>query len=519
MANVLRGASDKVLFERWKKIREDPIEFLKCVRTLDQVDRDRPVKPFPIHLKYLQYYVRYWQRERLIGVPKSRRMKMSWTNIALYTWDTMFNLGRHQAFVSKKEDDSDELVKRSKFILENLDFEQLPKELLPKHEYVFGKLRFPELDSLIQGFASGADQLRQFTFSGILADEMAFWDNAQAMYAGSFPVIEGGGRFTAISSAGPGFFKKLVFDKFDTGEALEEARAADDEVVLAEKQRPMDGVEVWKNPQNKFFIFQLHYSADEAKRSESWKEAAKSGMPIRDWNQEYEIKWDTFEGLPVYADWNRRIHGTEEKLLPKIGLPLLIGYDFGLTPAAIVAQMQGEQLIVLKEFVSFNTDAKKFSELVIRECRLLFPEWPNLQKDWLCFIDPSGEFRKDTDSGSCAGVLAEKGYGPISGPVAFEPRKQGVNHFLTRITRQGPALLVSLQGCPVLVRGFEGGYQFPEKSQEIEPAKLRPVKNAYSHPHDAFQYLCCGIKDQVRSRRVAIPAPSFAFQTSNKNRR
>jgi hypothetical protein len=514
MANFLRGESDRVLLERYRKMREDPIEFLKCVRTLDQVDRDTPVKPFPIHLKYIQFYIRYWQRKRLIAVPKSRRMKMSWTNISLYVWDTMFNLGRHQAFVSKKEDDSDELIKRAKFIIENLDEKLFPKELRPKHDYTFGKLKFPELESLMQGFASGADQLRQFTFSGILADEMAFWENAQAMYSGSFPVIEGGGRFTAISSAGPGFFKRLVFDKLDHG--TNDTESDSDETVEAPKEFPMQGLEVWDNPKNKFFIFQLHYTADENKRSEEWKVNAKSGMPVRDWNQEYEINWDTFEGLPVYADWNKRLHAVQHELSPKVGLPLLIGYDFGLTPAAIIAQKQGDQLVVLKEFIGFNIDAEQFSERVIGECRVLFREWADLRKDWICFIDPSGTFRKDTDSGTCAQILDSKGYVSIPGPVAFEARKQGVDYFLTKMNKGGPALVVSAVGCPVLVKGFEGGYMFPEKALDLEPNKLRPLKNAYSHPHDAFQYLCCGIKQVRRSQSRAVPKPSFASTGSFK---
>lgn len=209
---------EQVLFERFKKIRSDPWEFLKCVRTLDQVDQVNPIKAYPTHIPYLNLYVRVWQRERLLLVPKSRRMKMSWTNIALYTWDSIFHVGRHNAFVSKKEDDSDELVKRSKFILDNIDETKLPRQLLPKYEVKYNRLYFPQLNSTIQGFPSGANQLRQFTFSGILADEIAFWEDAQKMYSASFPTLEGGGRFTGISSPSHGFFKLLVFDKLDQGE-------------------------------------------------------------------------------------------------------------------------------------------------------------------------------------------------------------------------------------------------------------------------------------------------------------
>ena len=149
---------------RLKAISSDPWEFLKGVRTLDQVDRKNPVKNFPVHLSYIKLYVRVWEKEPLIAIPKSRRMKMSWTNVALYTWDTMFHAGRSQAFVSKKEEDSDELVQRSKFIVEHLDPAVIPLDLMPKHEYTYAKLKFPEMESQIQGFPSGANQLRQAFF-------------------------------------------------------------------------------------------------------------------------------------------------------------------------------------------------------------------------------------------------------------------------------------------------------------------------------------------------------------------
>lgn len=140
---------------------------------------------------------------------------MTWTNVALYLWDTMFNVGRANAIVSKKEDDSNELIDRAEFVYDNLDGNRYPRELLPKKARKYGILEFPEISSKLMGFAQGADQLRQFTFSGIMADEMAFWPDAQKMYSASFPTLEGGGRFTAISSPAPGFFKALVFDRLD----------------------------------------------------------------------------------------------------------------------------------------------------------------------------------------------------------------------------------------------------------------------------------------------------------------
>lgn len=200
---------------RIKAIRDDPWEFLKCVNTQDPADKLCPIKPFPVHLEYLHYFVRAWEKYPKILVPKSRRMKMTWVCVALYAWDAAFHVGRHDAFVSKKEDDSNEIVKKAAFILKNVDQRKLPQEFIPKFELTFNKLHFPETHSIIQGFASGADQLRQFTFSGIFADEIAFWDDAEKMYSASIPTLEGGGRFTGVSSPAPGFFKRLVEDQLD----------------------------------------------------------------------------------------------------------------------------------------------------------------------------------------------------------------------------------------------------------------------------------------------------------------
>lgn len=209
---------DSDILERLRRYREDPWEFAcDCVFTLDPQDRKNPIKPFPKEKEYLKLFTRLWQKEQKIAVPKSRRLFMSWMCVTLYTWDTLFYVGRHNAFVSKKESDADSLVDRSKFIIDHIPEIILPKEVLPKMKKTYCNLEFSETLSKIQAFPSGSDQLRMHGFSGILNDEMAFQEDAEAMYAGAFPTIENGGRFTAISSPAKGFFHELVFDNLDLG--------------------------------------------------------------------------------------------------------------------------------------------------------------------------------------------------------------------------------------------------------------------------------------------------------------
>jgi hypothetical protein len=416
--------------------------------------------------------------------------------------------GRSVAFVSKKEDDADELIRKAKFILEHIPEEEWPKELRPKWEYKYGQLFFPELNSKIQGFPQGADQLRQYTFSAIMADEMAFWEDAEQMFAASFPTLEGGGRFTAISSPAPGFFKRLVFDRI--------SHAGDDDPVTSEKKSPiprfpMQGVEIWQNAKNKFLVFQLHYSANEKKTDPSYREGVRASMPYRQYMQEYELQWDSFEGLPVYADWEQTIHGVNKSIEPVRGLPLLRGFDFGLTPACVIGQYVDDQLFILLEVVEVNMGAERFTDRVLRICKQLFPEWHDQTKHWHDFMDPSGAFRKDTDESSCALIMQNKGLRPIPGALGWEERRTAVEYFLTRRTKNGPCFQISLENCPVLVRGFNGGYRYSENALEREPTKVRPLKDEHSHPHDALQYLCSRVVTMRAKNKVRIPTPAYAW--------
>jgi hypothetical protein len=491
-----------------KRIRENPFEFLRGVRTLDQVDKKTPIKHFPLHLPYVRKYVETWVLEPKLAVPKSRRMIMSWTNIALYVWDTMFQFGRHNAFVSKKEDDSNDLVERAWFIIRNLDYSVwgLPegfflKELQPKR--TFCMIEFPSLMSKIEGFPSGADQLRQFTFSGIFGDECAFWEDAQKFYAASYPTLEGGGRMNLVSSPGPGFFKRIVFDQLD-----EEGDAKIDSLKL--EHGVSEGIETWRNPKNQFFIFQLHYSANPRKNDESYRTAIKSSMPKAQYLQEYELQWESFIGMPVYQDWDDRIHLVHKEPTPIAGLPLLRGWDFGLTPACIVAQLQGNQLVVLREFTATNMGADRFSDLVLAQC---FAHWPNWGPHaWRDFIDPAGTMRKDTDEGTCAQILDGKGLNCIPGAVAWEGRRKAVENRLVFRDKDGPGLILHEGTAPVLVRGFRGGYRYPEKAIDIEPQNLRPIKDAHSHPHDALQMIGTGIQGMLRQYGIApTEIPMMAY--------
>jgi hypothetical protein len=489
--------------DNYLRYKEDPWAFLmECVYTKDQVDIKTPIKLLP-NREYGELYCKIWQKYPLLAVPKTRRMTMSWYTIALYTWDTIFHAGRLNAFVSKKEDDANELIERARFIVDNIPPDKLPRELVPKYKPKFNVLDFYEIGSKIAGFPQGADQLRQFTFSGIFGDESAFWEQAQEFYSASFPTIDGGGRMTLVSSPAPGFFKKLCFDAMDR---LGEVNVEEFE---PEFTRPLQGVRLWKNKKNRFLIFELHYTADPLKRAESYRESIKNSMPIMEYLREYELHWDTFAGYPVYPEF-LKLHIAAERPTPQPGIPMLVGIDFGLTPAAVIGQMQEDQLFIFEELVEINMGSDRFAEKLSNHIKMYYPTFGSLRKDWLCFVDPAGLQMSQKDEAMCVQSLSAVGFVPRPGPVQFEARRKAVTSFLQKLGKKGPAFQIYSVGSPMLVKGFEGGYRFADKAGEVEPTKLRPIKDAYSHPHDALQYLCSGILETTAQLKRQVPRPVYA---------
>lgn len=281
----------------------------------------------------------------------------------------------------------------------------------------------------------------------------------------------------------------------------------------------MTGVRLWKNPKNKFCVFEAHYTADPDKRSEEFRQDKKNSLPLRKFLMEYEIHWESFSGLPVFGDtWNNKVHLVQKEIKPELGLPILIGWDWGLTPAAVIAQLSGSRLMVMREFVASNMGAARFIPLVIRQLKLLYPLWATLSKDYLNFIDPSGAFRKDTDESTCKDFLYENGFREIiPGAIPFQERQSSVESFLTQMQGGEACFQISAAHCPILIKGFQGGYQFKEGQDEIEPNKLEPEKNNYSHPHDALQMITSRIGKITRSGRANVPVPSYSWSQSAKS--
>jgi len=113
------------------------------VFTLDPHDEEHPIKRFP-DKPYLRYLVKRWLEEPLLLLPKSRQIMASWLFTALYLHDAQFKSGRYNYFQSKKEDDSDYLVReRAGFMLENQPSFLWPPGFDPKKHITYCRIKSP----------------------------------------------------------------------------------------------------------------------------------------------------------------------------------------------------------------------------------------------------------------------------------------------------------------------------------------------------------------------------------------
>ena len=203
-----------------------------------------------------------------------------------------------------------------------------------------------------------------------------------------------------------------------------------------------------------------------------------------------------FEGRPVFPDFKKEVHVAPEILKPIIGLPVYIGIDFGLTPAAVFGQKWRGRWLILRELISTNMGMTRFAPRMGEFIRQHFPE-----NEIVVVGDPAGDQRVQTNEETVFQILRAAGFQPRAASTNDpELRIAAVTRALTTMADAVPAYLIS-PCCQKLITTKEGGYHYKE-------GRDRPEKNAYSHVSDAEQYMMDGTGD--------LRAPLRGQNTSQK---
>jgi hypothetical protein len=201
-------------------------------------------------------------------------------------------------------------------------------------------------------------------------------------------------------------------------------------------------------------------------------------------------------GTAVYDIYRDDIHCAKEEMPFNSRLPLILGFDYGLTPACVFAQYSPfGQLQVLDELYKEGIGMEYFFDNYLMP--KLINEYGMLQGTEIIAVgDPSGNKRSDTDESTCMGFLLERNI-PIEACTtnALMPRLESVRYFLNSLASGKPAFQINSK-CKMLRLGLQGLYRY-KPVRGIDKKNVlheEPDKNQYSHTQDALQYIAHRIR-------------------------
>ena len=217
-------------------------------------------------------------------------------------------------------------------------------------------------------------------------------------------------------------------------------------------------------------------------------------------------------GKAVYKDYNDDDHAAPLPISPPEGMHVIIGLDQGLTPAAAFTfQDMDGKLVCFDEIVTEDCSLQEFAQE--RLWPLINTKYPWIKNNFSCVIDPAAQQRSMNDAKAGMEILKEAGL-PIRLAKSNSPtdRREAVTYFLLRKDkfRLSPE-------CKMLRRGFISEYKYEER-RAVSGAqfKEKPMKNIYSHVHDALQYAAMEYEG-VKKRRAGFFSSNRLLHGSNQN--
>jgi hypothetical protein len=196
------------------------------------------------------------------------------------------------------------------------------------------------------------------------------------------------------------------------------------------------------------------------------------------------------DGKPVYPDYRDSVHCKDFELTPN--LPIHIGLDFGLTPAAVIAQrMPNGQWRWRYELVTTDTGVIRFAN----NLKDFIREYLDGFTIGRITGDPAGDQRQGGDSEERTVFQLLEANGIKAEPAHtndFAIRTEAVANPLRRMIDGEPGFLIH-SDCKVTRKGMQGAYKF-RRMQISGEERYRdvPEKNSFSHSCEAGQYLQLG---------------------------
>ncbi|MCP4726303.1 MAG: hypothetical protein GY863_14760 [bacterium] len=449
---------------------EDLEEIMKCVLSpwyfmvnyVKTFEREKGEISFPKYY-YLKELIDDLLTERRLVILKSRQMLVTWTSVAFCLWEAVFRGDCDILFISKREDDSKEAIRRMKFI-----YDRLPDSFKPRiGENTKYAIEFPGRNSRLMALPTHPNIGRTFSPTRIIWDEMACTPYDYEIYGSLQPSLDGGGYFVGISTS--------------QGQLTKHA-------------------ELYLNAESMGFTKKdIHYSVHPEK-DKIWSANARKGMSDEQWNMEQEMSL-TISGKRVYGTFQQQTHVVSNYLIRKDS-EIYRSIDFGYhTPVVLWGQVCSGKLTIFYEWVGEDATISEMVNSIIDRDEYLGLSENDVK---MTFCDPAGEAQ--TDQGiSSVDRLKEEYYSSTGKNIKMKFRRSSLMAGIDIVREKlknaaGERNLFVDSRCSRTIADF-GRYVKKKDSEE-------PKKDGVSdHTMDALRYLAVNLfqRHSQAERKIIKP--------------
>lgn len=264
-------------------------------------------------------------KNRLLLVPKSRQMLISWTLCAMVLYSSLKNPGLH-LLLSKNQFSADELLRRIRFIFDNLP-KSLKLKTITRNRSELEIYRGGRIVSL----PATEDAPRMHSPTFVFWDEMAYTPYSDKIWSALKPCLDNGAKFCGVSTPNG------ISDVF---------------------ARLVSGA-----PDNGFAVHEVHWR-EHPERDKSWADEARKALSEVEWRREYEISFEGSSDL-VYPEFTSE-NIVQGKFTPDITDKLYRSIDFGYRHPFVlwIAENRSGKLTVFDEWAGKDSTLEEMIEVI-----------------------------------------------------------------------------------------------------------------------------------------------------------
>jgi hypothetical protein len=215
-------------------------------------------------------------------------------------------------------------------------------------------------------------------------------------------------------------------------------------------------------------------------------------------------------GKPVHPMYVDSVHCQHLEFEPSKDIPVVLGFDFGRTPAcAFLQRTSMGRWVCFDEFCLIDSGAIDFAPQLKRYIDGNYPD--HKFRGW---GDPSGDNKNQANADTPFKIIRAAGI-PCSPTNTNDPamRRAALELPMKENCMDGKPRFTVLPKAKMIRKGLQGGFCYRRIQVSGDRYTDEPDKNEYSHPVEALEY---ALQGEGEGRQALTRAQSFNRPTTAK---